>query len=163
MPSRLPEATQPVNSAASPGPNHDTSALLRGATASAYAETVREVAADVADRLASVTQPFSGASRSELQDLVDAVDLDGPPSGTREALREAGDLYAKHAIWFHEPSYTAHLNCPVALPAVGAETMLAAINTSVDTYDQSTVATWRARRRGAPAPAWSPCASWPRA
>lgn len=146
MPSRLPEATQPVNSAASPGPNHDTSALLRGATARAYAETVREVAADVADRLASVTQPFSGASRSELQDLVDAVDLDGPPSGTREALREAGDLYAQHAIWFHEPTYAAHLNCPVALPAVGAETMLAAINTSVDTYDQSTVATLMERR-----------------
>jgi L-2,4-diaminobutyrate decarboxylase len=125
---------------------HDTTALLRGATASAYAETVHEVADDVAGRLASVTQPFSGASRSELQGLVDAVDLDGPPSGTREALREAGELYAKHAIWFHEPTYAAHLNCPVALPAVGAETMLAAINSSVDTYDQSTVATLMERR-----------------
>jgi L-2,4-diaminobutyrate decarboxylase len=146
MPSRLPAMTQPVTTAPTRGASHDTTALLRGATASAYAETVREVADDVADRLALVTQPFSGASRSELQALVDAVDLDGPPSGTREALREAGDLYAKHAIWFHEPTYTAHLNCPVALPAVGAETMLAAINTSVDTYDQSTVATLMERR-----------------
>jgi L-2,4-diaminobutyrate decarboxylase len=119
---------------------------LRGATASVYADTVREVADDVAARLVGVTQPFSGASRSELRALVDAVDLDGPPSGTKEALREAGDLYATHAIWFHEPTYTAHLNCPVALPAVGAETMLAAINTSVDTYDQSTVATFMERR-----------------
>jgi len=146
MPSRLPAAPQPATSAASPGPGHDTSALLRGATAGDYAETVREVSADLASRLSSVTQPFSGASRTELQGLVDAVDLDGPPAGTREALREAGDLYAKHAIWFHEPTYTAHLNCPVALPAVGAETMLAAINTSVDTYDQSTVATLMERR-----------------
>ncbi|MFC8798436.1 pyridoxal phosphate-dependent decarboxylase family protein [Promicromonospora sp. NPDC057138] len=146
MPSRLPAETQPVTTAPGQGASHDTTALLRGATASAYADTVREVADDVAARLKSVTQPFSGASRSELQDLVDAVDLDGPPSGTREALREAGDLYAKHAIWFHEPTYTAHLNCPVALPAVGAETMLAAINTSVDTYDQSTVATLMERR-----------------
>lgn len=146
MPSRLPAATQPVTTAPAPGTSHDTTALLRGATASAYADTVREVADDIADRLALVTQPFSGASRSELQGLVDAVDLDGPPSGTREALREAGELYAKHAIWFHEPTYAAHLNCPVALPAVGAETMLAAINTSVDTYDQSTVATLMERR-----------------
>jgi L-2,4-diaminobutyrate decarboxylase len=146
MPSRLPAATPPATTVASPGPRHDTTALLRGATASAYADTVRAVAADVATRLSSVTQPFSGASRSELQGLVDAVDLDGPPSGTQEALREAGELYAKHAIWFHEPTYTAHLNCPVALPAVGAETMLAAINTSVDTYDQSTVATLMERR-----------------
>lgn len=146
MPSRLPAVTQPVTTAPPSGPSHDTTALLRGANASTYADTVRAVADDVAARLSSVTQPFSGASRSELQDLVDAVDLDGPPSGTRQALREAGDLYAKHAVWFHEPTYTAHLNCPVALPAVGAETMLAAINTSVDTYDQSTVATLMERR-----------------
>ncbi|MBA8808119.1 pyridoxal phosphate-dependent decarboxylase family protein [Promicromonospora sukumoe] len=146
MPSRLPAVTQPVPSAPSPGANHDTTALLRGATASTYADTVRAVADDIAARLTSVTQPFSGASRAELQRLVDAVDLDGPPSGTQEALREAADLYATHAIWFHEPTYAAHLNCPVALPAVGAETMLAAINTSVDTYDQSTVATLMERR-----------------
>lgn len=152
MPARLPAVTQPVtHPAAQPvtenAPRaHDTTALLRGATAGAYADTVREVADDVAARLASVTQPFSGASRAELRALVDAVDLDGPPAGTREALREAGDLYAKHAIWFHSPTYVAHLNCPVALPAVGAETMLAAINTSVDTYDQSTVATLMERR-----------------
>jgi L-2,4-diaminobutyrate decarboxylase len=146
MPSRLPAVPQPVTSPPSPGARHDTTALLRGATASTYADTVRAVADDVAARLVSVTQPFSGASRPELQGLVDAVDLDGPPSGTREALREAADLYARHAIWFHEPTYTAHLNCPVALPAVGAETMLAAINTSVDTYDQSTVATLMERR-----------------
>ncbi|MEU4361460.1 pyridoxal-dependent decarboxylase [Promicromonospora sp. NPDC023987] len=146
MPSRLPAVPQPVTSPPSSGARHDTTALLRGATASTYADTVRAVADDVAARLVSVTQPFSGASRPELQGLVDAVDLDGPPSGTREALREAADLYAQHAIWFHEPTYTAHLNCPVALPAVGAETMLAAINTSVDTYDQSTVATLMERR-----------------
>ena len=146
MPSRLPAATQPVTTARFAGASHDTTALLRGATAGAYADTVRAVADDVAARLVSVTQPFSGASRGELQGLVDTVDLDGSPSGTREALREAADLYAAHAVWFHEPAYAAHLNCPVALPAVGAETMLAAINTSVDTYDQSTVATLMERR-----------------
>ncbi|WP_157236831.1 pyridoxal phosphate-dependent decarboxylase family protein [Promicromonospora sukumoe] len=146
MPSRLPAVTQPVPTAPSPGTRHDTTALLRGATASTYADTVHAVADDIAARLTSVTQPFSGASRPELQGLVDAVDLDGPPSGTAGALREAAELYARHAIWFHEPTYAAHLNCPVALPAVGAETMLAAINTSVDTYDQSTVATLMERR-----------------
>ena len=146
MPARLPAVPQPATIAPALGARHDTTALLRGATASSYADTVREVADDVAARLSAVTQPFSGAAPSELRALVDAVDLDGPASGTRQALREAGDLYAQHAIWFHEPTYTAHLNCPVALPAVGAETMLAAINTSVDTYDQSTVATFMERR-----------------
>ncbi|WP_402461977.1 pyridoxal phosphate-dependent decarboxylase family protein [Isoptericola aurantiacus] len=123
-----------------------TDALLTSGTADAYARTVRHVVDDVATRLAAVSQPWSGASRSELTALVDAVDLDTPGVGAREALREAGELYATHAVWFHDPAYAAHLNCPVAIPAVGAEAMLAAINTSVDTYDQSTVATLMERR-----------------
>ncbi|WP_125775983.1 pyridoxal phosphate-dependent decarboxylase family protein [Antribacter gilvus] len=141
MPSALPEA-----GGLSATASYDPASLLRTATAEHYAATVHGVVDDVAARLATVTQPFSGASRSELQALVDAVDLDAPGSGTREALREVADLYATHAIWFHDPAYAAHLNCPVAIPAVAAEAMLAAINTSVDTYDQSTVATLMEQR-----------------
>ncbi|WP_454729288.1 pyridoxal phosphate-dependent decarboxylase family protein [Cellulosimicrobium protaetiae] len=149
-------------SARSVAPAHGTStapALLTGTTAGDYASTLHAVVDDVAARVAAVTQPWSGASRAQLAALVDAVDLDAPGLGTDAALREAADLYATHAVWFHDPAYAAHLNCPVALPAVGAEAMLAAINTSVDTFDQSTVATlmerrvvaWTAGRIGYPA------------
>ncbi|WP_407320691.1 pyridoxal-dependent decarboxylase [Isoptericola halotolerans] len=120
--------------------------LLHGASAHAYARATHRVVDDVAARLATVEQPWSGTSRPELAALVDAVDLDGPGTGTDEALRETAELYATHAVWFHDPAYAAHLNCPVAIPAVAAEAMLAAINTSVDTYDQSTVATLMERR-----------------
>ncbi|MCA5892709.1 pyridoxal-dependent decarboxylase [Isoptericola sp. NEAU-Y5] len=129
-----------------PGPTPTGDVLLRGATAARYADLVHDVADDLAARIAAVEQPFSGASRPELQGLVDAVDLDGLPVGTADALRETSDLFAPHAVWFHHPAYAAHLNCPVALAAVGAEAMLAAINTSVDTYDQSTVATLMEQR-----------------
>ncbi|TGD29888.1 pyridoxal-dependent decarboxylase [Brevibacterium sp. S22] len=88
----------------------------------------------------------SANDRSQLQAAVDAVDLDTPGVGNAEALREVDALYADNAVWFHHPSYVAHLNCPVAVPAVAAEAMLAAINTSVDTYDQSEVATLMERR-----------------
>jgi L-2,4-diaminobutyrate decarboxylase len=123
-----------------------TPPLLTAASSSAYARTVHAVVDDVAARVATVAQPWSGATREHLAALVDAVDLDGAGVGTDEALRESADLYAAHAVWFHDRAYAAHLNCPVALPAVGAEAMLAAINTSVDTYDQSTVATLMERR-----------------
>ncbi|MGO1295026.1 MAG: pyridoxal phosphate-dependent decarboxylase family protein [Cellulosimicrobium funkei] len=128
-------------------------ALLTVATAGAYASTLHAVVDDVAARVAAVDQPWSGASRKHLAALVDAADLDGPGVGTDASLREAADLYATHAVWFHHPAYAAHLNCPVALPAVGAEALLAAINTSVDTYDQSTVATLMERRLVA----WTAC------
>ncbi|GAA1856537.1 pyridoxal phosphate-dependent decarboxylase family protein [Myceligenerans crystallogenes] len=121
-------------------------ALLRGATAAEYARVTKGVVDDIAARVAAVTQPFAGVGRAELGERTDAVDLDGPGIGTTEALRETAALYADNAVWFHHPAYAAHLNCPVALPAVAAEAMLAAINTSVDTYDQSGAATLMERR-----------------
>lgn len=151
----MPSARPLVASAASvattaravpPSPAPAATSLLTTASAGAYATTLHAVVDDVAARVAAVSQPWSGASRAQLAALVDAVDLDAPGVGTDVALRETADLYATHAVWFHDPAYAAHLNCPVALPAVGAEAMLAAVNTSVDTYDQSTVATLMERR-----------------
>ncbi|TPW77572.1 pyridoxal phosphate-dependent decarboxylase family protein [Schumannella soli] len=120
--------------------------LLTSATADRYAEAVHDTVEAIATRLRGIRQPFSGASRDELQSLVDAADLDGDGVGTRAAMAEIDEVFAANAVWFHDPGYLAHLNCPVALPAVAAEAVLAAINTSVDTYDQSTIGTLLERR-----------------
>lgn len=120
--------------------------LLSAASASAYARETTAVVERLANRFRSVTQPFSGASRDELQDRVDRIDLDASGSGTALALAEIDDLFVANAVWFHHPSYQSHLNCPVAVPAVAAEAVLAAVNPSVDTYDQSTVGTLMERK-----------------
>jgi L-2,4-diaminobutyrate decarboxylase len=120
--------------------------LLNRSSAAAYADLLEAATGMVAARFATVSQPFSGASREELQRLVDATDLDGTGVGSEDAVRELDDLFLEHAVWFHDPAYVAHLNCPVALPAVAAEAVLAAVNTSVDTYDQSTIGTLIERR-----------------
>jgi L-2,4-diaminobutyrate decarboxylase len=88
--------------------------------------------------------------------LVAAVDLDAPPVGLHAALIEVADLYVDHAVRFDHPLSMAHLNCPVAIPALAAEVVATALNTSVDTWDQSTSATlveqalvaWTASRIG---------------
>ena len=138
-PSPRPQGTERTTAGASP-------ALLGAASAEEYSALLHEVVDTIADRFRTVTAPSSGPDRHGLQDLVDAVELDTAGIGCRDALREADRLYAGHTVWFHHPAYTAHLNCPVAVPAVAAEAMLAAINTSVDTYDQSLVATFMERR-----------------
>ncbi|GAA1511315.1 pyridoxal phosphate-dependent decarboxylase family protein [Agromyces terreus] len=120
--------------------------LLMSSTVPEYTELLGRATGLVASRVTSVTQPFSGASRAELQRLVDDVDLEASGVGTAEALREVDELFLEHAIWFHDAAYAAHLNCPVALPAVAAEAILAAVNPSVDTYDQSAVGTLMERR-----------------
>ncbi|WP_217182716.1 aspartate aminotransferase family protein [Streptomyces sp. AC495_CC817] len=129
--------------------------LLTSSTADVYRSLIARTTARVADRFAGTAQPASGASRAELQRLVDAVDLAGPGVGAASALGEVDDLFLAHAVWFHHPLYAAHLNCPVALPAVAAESMLAAVNTSVDTYDQSTVGTLMERRLVELATGWA--------
>lgn len=121
-------------------------ALLGAHSADAYAELMHEVVDALAKRFNSVDTPTSATDRTSLEAEVADFGLDGQGIGNIAALREADDLYARNAVWFHHPSYVAHLNCPVAVPAVAAEAMLAAINTSVDTYDQSEVATLMERR-----------------
>ncbi len=110
--------------------------LLTEDTAAQYRAGMSRVTDLVATHLAT-NAPSTGATVADLAPAVDAVDLDHPAANLDAALGEVTDLYLRDAIWFHHPSYVAHLNCPVALPAVLAEGFLAAVNTSVDTWDQS--------------------------
>ncbi|WP_440068692.1 pyridoxal phosphate-dependent decarboxylase family protein [Tenacibaculum discolor] len=57
-------------------------------------------------------------------------------------LEELNNLYIKNAIAFHNPTYVAHLNCPITLPSIIAEMITTTINTAVETWDQSTSATF---------------------
>jgi L-2,4-diaminobutyrate decarboxylase len=139
------EATPPAAPLQTPDIPH-TDALLGAHSANDYTALMHDVVDSLGRRFHDTEAATSANDRSQLQAAVDAVDLDTPGVGNAEALREVDALYADNAVWFHHPSYVAHLNCPVAVPAVAAEAMLAAINTSVDTYDQSEVATLMERR-----------------
>ena len=110
--------------------------LLTHDTADEYLDGMSRVTDLVARHLAA-DSPSTGATVADLTPAVDAVDLDRPAADLDAALSEVTDLYLRDAVWFHHPSYVAHLNCPVALPAVLAEGIIAAVNTSVDTWDQS--------------------------
>ncbi|MPQ98232.1 pyridoxal-dependent decarboxylase [Modestobacter sp. I12A-02628] len=109
--------------------------------------------------MAATTRPATGITPAELAREVDAVDLDRPLHDAGAALAEIGRLYLRDAVWFHEPTYLAHLNCPVVIPAVQAEAVIAAVNSSLDTWDQSAGGTlieqrlidWTAARIGFPA------------
>ena len=59
-----------------------------------------------------------------------------------EALQEIKTLFLDHTIAFHHPNYVAHLNCPVLLPALVGDLIASSVNTAVETWDQSTSATF---------------------
>ncbi|MBD8607459.1 aspartate aminotransferase family protein [Aeromicrobium sp. CFBP 8757] len=91
----------------------------------------------VADHVAGVDGPWSGADVRAVSAKVDDVDLDRPLDDMAAVLDEVRSVYLDDAVWFHEPRYLAHLNCPVVVPALVAEVLVSSVNSSLDTWDQS--------------------------
>ncbi|MBW5421862.1 aminotransferase class V-fold PLP-dependent enzyme [Streptomyces sp. BG9H] len=120
--------------------------LLNDTTAERYRSSVIEGVERVAAQLATTARPFTGISVDELAPRIDAVDLEKPLHDTIAALDELEELYLRDAVYFHHPRYLAHLNCPVVIPAVLGEAVLSAINSSLDTWDQSAGGTLIERR-----------------
>lgn len=107
-----------------------------------HADAWREELSTGIDHLASHLartrgRPSNGTAPELAAKLVADVDLDVPLRDTSQALEELSRLYLDDAVWFHEPRYAAHLNCPVVIPALLAELYVSSVNTSVDTFDQS--------------------------
>jgi len=73
--------------------------------------------------------------KAKLNDVANTHHID-------DVLEELNELYIKNAISFHNPNYVAHLNCPITLPSVVAEMIATTVNTAVETWDQSTSATF---------------------
>jgi L-2,4-diaminobutyrate decarboxylase len=122
------------------------SQLLTHTTAERYRRSVTEGVERVATRIAAADRPFTGVTVDALSAVVGAVDLDRPLGDTTAALDELEEVYLRDAVYFHHPRYLAHLNCPVVLPALVGEAVLSAVNSSLDTWDQSAGGTLIERR-----------------
>ncbi|RZU24735.1 lysine decarboxylase DesA [Streptomyces sp. BK239] len=130
--------------------------LLNDTTAEHYRRSVTEGVERVAAKLAATDRPFTGVSVDDLAPRIEGIDLDKPLHDTAAVLDELEEVYLRDAIYFHHPRYLAHLNCPVVIPAVLGEAVLSAVNSSLDTWDQSAGGTlierklidWTAERIG---------------
>ncbi|WP_411733462.1 pyridoxal phosphate-dependent decarboxylase family protein [Paeniglutamicibacter sp.] len=127
-------------------PVHSSSGLAAGhllgrATAERMADEFGAAARLAARFISDAAGPTTGPGPDALRARLDAVDLRTPLGDTAAALEEATELYLRDAVYFHHPRYAAHLNCPVALPAIAAEALVTTVNTSMDTWDQSAGAT----------------------
>lgn len=101
--------------------------------------TVDHLVGHVAD---AAGRPLTGITPREAAERVAAIDLDRPLEEGGEALAELSRVWLDDAIWFHEPTSAAHLNCPVVIPALMAEVLISGVNSSLDTFDQSAGATF---------------------
>ncbi len=120
--------------------------LFHPSAAEAYADAMRLGVQHLTDTLARVSGPATGVVAAVAGKAIADVDLDRPLGDTALALEEMSRLWLDDTVWFHEPSYAAHLNCPVLIPALLAEVFVSAVNPSLDTFDQSVGATFVERR-----------------
>ncbi|WP_030297848.1 pyridoxal phosphate-dependent decarboxylase family protein [Streptomyces katrae] len=120
--------------------------LLNETTADLYRRSVTEGVERVAAKLATTERPHSGISVDELAPVINGIDLDRPLEDPAAVLDELEEVYLRDAVYFHHPRYLGHLNCPVVIPAVLGEAVLSAVNSSLDTWDQSIGGTLIERR-----------------
>lgn len=111
--------------------------VFHPANADHYAATIGAGVEHLVSALRRVAGPAAGTEVAEAAARVAAVDLDTPLGDTAAALDELSRVWLDGAVWFHEPAYAAHLNCPVVVPALLAELFIASVNSSLDTFDQS--------------------------
>lgn len=123
-----------------------TNQLFNARNSPSYVAQVLQGVNAVSTKVQRTARPFTGVGHAELRARVGAIDLERPLPDTAAALEELDDLYLKDAIYFHDARYAGHLNCPVVIPALVGEAVLSAMNSSMDTWDQSAGATMIERR-----------------
>ncbi|EKA2632780.1 pyridoxal phosphate-dependent class III aminotransferase [Vibrio alginolyticus] len=89
-----------------------------------------------------VTAPYSGMDPKALEAAIHDVDLDNGNAPLKSVIDDAADLVAKNAIFTQHPDCIAHLHTPPLMPAIAAEAMIAALNQSMDSWDQASSATY---------------------
>jgi L-2,4-diaminobutyrate decarboxylase len=130
--------------------------VFHPANADHYASTINSGLEHLLAALGRVSGAATGTGISTAAARVAAVDLDAPLGSTADALAELSELWIDDAVWFYEPTYAAHLKCPVVVPALLAVLFVTAVNSSMETFDQSVGGTfverhlvdWTARRIG---------------
>lgn len=120
--------------------------LFNSRNSTRYVAQVLQGVNVVATKLDRTTQPFTGVGPADMKARIGAVDLGRPLPDTAAALEELESVYLRDAVYFHDAKYAAHLNCPVVIPALVGEAILSAVNSSMDTWDQSAGATMIERR-----------------
>ncbi|OKH98548.1 pyridoxal-dependent decarboxylase [Streptomyces sp. CB02923] len=154
--SLLAHSAEDPSPAARTGAPDSRSQLFNDSTTEHYRRSVAEGVDRIADKISGTERPFTGVTVDGLSPTVAGIDLEQPLHDPAAALDELEEVYLRDAVYFHHPRYLAHLNCPVVIPALVGEAVLSAVNSSLDTWDQSAGGTlierrlidWTARRIG---------------
>ncbi|XSZ47877.1 pyridoxal-dependent decarboxylase [Francisella noatunensis] len=85
---------------------------------------------------------FSGQEARQLEGLTAQYKIDKEPKKLENIIQNQLSEFFKHLLNVNSPTSMAHLHCPVMLPSLVAEIFISALNQSMDSWDQSPIATY---------------------
>ncbi|MBY6037757.1 aspartate aminotransferase family protein [Fictibacillus nanhaiensis] len=90
---------------------------------------------------------FNGKLPQEIETEVNALSLSSPHGeDTYKVLDDILQAIVHNSIHVTHPTSIGHLHCPPVIPAIAAELIIAALNQSMDSWDQSSAATYLEER-----------------
>ncbi|NVD06764.1 aminotransferase class III-fold pyridoxal phosphate-dependent enzyme [Vibrio sp. JPW-9-11-11] len=107
-----------------------------------FAKVMNHTTATMKSVFEQVDAPYSGLAPKLLEQAINAIDLDGHSASLIDVIGDTAELVAKNAIFTQHPDCIAHLHTPPLMSAVAAEAMIAALNQSMDSWDQASSATY---------------------
>lgn len=93
-----------------------------------------------------VETPYSAMDPLALETAINNVNLDSKNAVLADVIDDTAELVAKNSIFVQHPDCIAHLHTPPLLSSVAAESIIAALNQSMDSWDQASSATYVEQR-----------------
>ncbi|MFJ7752665.1 pyridoxal phosphate-dependent decarboxylase family protein [Peribacillus muralis] len=87
--------------------------------------------------------PYSGKKPHELEARINELSITSQKGETFESVAaELAEFVINDSMNVHSPTCIGHLHCPTLIPAVAAELIISTLNQSMDSWDQSSTATF---------------------
>ncbi|MZI94794.1 aminotransferase class III-fold pyridoxal phosphate-dependent enzyme [Vibrio sp. CAIM 722] len=107
-----------------------------------FARAMNQTTEALREVFEEVGAPYSGLNPEQLEQAINAVDLDNKHASLQDVIEETAELVGKNSIIVQHPHTIAHLHTPPLMPSVVAEAMIGALNQSMDSWDQASAATY---------------------
>jgi L-2,4-diaminobutyrate decarboxylase len=124
--------------------NYDSFFLHQGEEGiGAFTQLVSQVSKKLQEIYAGTEQPFIGKNPTRIEEEIKQIMAFSSEGQTFEdVLDEIETPILKNSLHISHEKSMAHLHCPPLLPGVVAELIIATLNQSMDSWDQSTAATY---------------------
>lgn len=90
----------------------------------------------------TASKPYSGLAPEILLEQINRVDLTNGGADLSDIVAKSVELIGKNSILVQHPNCIAHLHTPPLISSIAAESIIAALNQSMDSWDQASAATF---------------------